>query len=95
MTLRRTYESVLLGGASVDAAFSDGLDVPLSMGVAGLVAAFVVYRVVVAYPAGEGKVADIGTVTLADGLAAVAMGQAAQRAALTAERLVHLAHHLA
>jgi K(+)-stimulated pyrophosphate-energized sodium pump len=34
---------------------------PLVMGLAGLVAAFVVYRVVVAYPAGEGKVADIGT----------------------------------
>ena len=34
--------------------------VPLSMGIAGLVAAFVVYRIVAAYPAGEGKVADIG-----------------------------------
>ena len=33
---------------------------PLAMGVAGLVAAFVVYRVVAAYPAGEGKVAEIG-----------------------------------
>jgi PAS domain S-box-containing protein len=41
MSLRRTYESVLLGGASVDAAFSDGLDVPLSMGgrVIGVLAA--------------------------------------------------------
>ena len=33
---------------------------PLAMGVAGLVAAFAVYRVVAAYPAGEGKVAEIG-----------------------------------
>ena len=32
---------------------------PLLMGGLGLVAAFVVYRLVVAYPAGEGKVADI------------------------------------
>ncbi len=32
---------------------------PLTMGVAGLIAAFVVYRIVAAYPAGEGKVAEI------------------------------------
>jgi K(+)-stimulated pyrophosphate-energized sodium pump len=34
---------------------------PLTMGVAGLIAAFVVYRVVAAYPAGEGKVVEIAT----------------------------------
>jgi PAS domain S-box-containing protein len=41
MTLRRTYEPVLLGGESTDAAFSDGLDVPLSIGgnVVGVLAA--------------------------------------------------------
>lgn len=41
MSLRRTYESVLLGGASPDPAFSDGLDVPLSIGrrVIGVLAA--------------------------------------------------------
>jgi len=35
-------------------------NLPFFMGIAGLVAAFVVYRVVAAYPAGEGKVAEIG-----------------------------------
>ena len=33
--------------------------IPLFMGGLGLVAAFVVYRLVASYPAGEGKVADI------------------------------------
>ncbi len=33
--------------------------IPLFMGGLGLIAAFVVYRLVVSYPAGEGKVADI------------------------------------
>ena len=35
-------------------------NLPFFMGIAGLVAALVVYRVVAAYPAGEGKVAEIG-----------------------------------
>ena len=34
-------------------------ELPLIMGVAGLVAAFVVYRLVISYPSGSGKVVDI------------------------------------
>ena len=34
-------------------------ELPVIMGVVGLVAAFVIYRLVASYPAGEGKVADI------------------------------------
>ncbi len=35
--------------------------IPLTMGGIGLVAAFIVYKLVVSYPAGEGKVVDIGS----------------------------------